>query len=95
MSKKPVLPPEIKKELKTALSPTVAALRRLAEYELEPSIDRRIQRLGEQKEFLGKEEHAELMALVTFAERRTIEKLEAEVALKRLRELIPDLVNRK
>ena len=94
MSKKPVLPPEIKK-LKTALSPTVAALRRLAEYELEPSIDRRMQRLGERKEFLGKEEHAELLALVTFAERRTIEKLEAEVALKRLRELMPELVHRR
>jgi len=47
MSKKPVLPPEIKKELKTALSPTVAALQRLAAYELEPSINRRMQRLGE------------------------------------------------
>lgn len=93
MSKKSILPPEIKKELKTALSPTVAALRRLAEYELEPSINRRMQKLGERKEFLGKEEHAELMALVTFAERRTIEKLEAEVALKRLRELMPELVN--
>jgi hypothetical protein len=95
MPKKSSLPPEIKKELKTALSPTVAALKRLAEFELEPSIDRRMQRLGERKEFLGKEEHAELMALVTFAQRRTIEKLEAEVALKRLRELLPELVNRK
>ena len=95
MPKKFELPPVLRKELKTALMPTVAALRRLADYSLEPSLDRRMQSLGERKEFLSKEEHAELMALVTFAERRTLEKLQAEVALQRLHELLPELVNGK
>jgi hypothetical protein len=47
--------------------------------------------LGENKEFLGPEEHAELMELVDFAQGRTLEKLKALVALKRLREAIPSL----
>jgi hypothetical protein len=47
--------------------------------------------LGERKEFLGKDEHDELLALVTFTQRRSIEKLEAEVALKRLKELLPSV----
>jgi hypothetical protein len=95
MSKKPELPPAVKKQLKTVLLPAVAALRRLADYELKPSLDRRMQRLSERKEFLGKDEHAELLALVTFAERRTLEKLQAEVALQRLHELLPELVRGK
>ena len=95
MSKKPELPAALKKELKTVLTPTVAALRRVADYELEPSLDRRMLSLGERKEFQGKEEHDELMALVTFAERRALEKLQAEVALERLHELLPELVNGK
>jgi hypothetical protein len=45
--------------------------------------------LGENKEFLGKEEHDELMALVAFSERRSIEKLEALVALKQLGKVVP------
>lgn len=47
--------------------------------------------LGERKEFLGKEEHEELLALVAFSQRRSIEKLEAQVALKRLIELLPEV----
>lgn len=47
--------------------------------------------LGERKEFLGKGEHDEFLALVAFAQRRSIEKLDAQVALKRLNELLPDM----
>jgi hypothetical protein len=68
-------------------------LRRLADYELNPSLDRRLQELGERKEFLNAGEHAELMALVAFAQKRTLEKLEAQVALERLREFSPDVVD--
>jgi hypothetical protein len=71
----------------------VAALRRLAEYELDEAINERMIDLGERKEFLDESEHAELMSLVSFSERRTTEKLEAQVALKRLGEVLPEVVN--
>jgi hypothetical protein len=69
----------------------MVTLRRLADYSLDPALDQRMRQLGEQKEFLGPDEHAELMALVAFSEQRSIEKLEAEQALRRLREAFPDL----
>ena len=52
---------------------------------LEPSPHRRMRELGERKEFLSRAEHEELLALVNFAHKRTIEKLEAQAALDRLR----------
>lgn len=76
-----------------ALSSCVSALRRMAGYELDVPIARRLQELSERKEFLEKDEHDELMALVAFAQQRTIEKLEDQVALNRLREILPDMVN--
>ena len=76
----------------SALAQTVKALRRLAGYEIEPAIKERMQDLGERKEFLSVAEHAELMSLIGFAEHRTIERLEAEAALKRLRQFVPQLV---
>jgi hypothetical protein len=91
MTAKPVLPPAIKKVIRSALAPSVSALRRLARYKLEPPLERRMHALGERKEFLGKEEHDELVALVTFAQRRSVEKLEAQVALQRLNEILPDV----
>ena len=45
------------------------------------------------KNFYSAEEHAELMALINFTQKRSIEKLEAEVALERLREFFPDVVD--
>jgi hypothetical protein len=74
------------------MSACVAALRRVAEYRLESPLDLRLQNLSERKEFLGDEEHAELMALLAFSQRRTIEKLEAQVALKQLGEILPEFV---
>ena len=46
----------------------------------------------QRKEFLNEEEHAELLSLVEFARRRTIEKLQAQLALKQLHESVPELV---
>ena len=76
-----------------ALRSCVRPLQRLASYELEPSFDRRMHELGERKEFLNSDEHDELLALVAFVQQRTLEKLEAEVALKHLQEVFPDLVD--
>ena len=48
--------------------------------------------LGERKEYLGAAEHEELLALVTFTQERTLEKLHAELALHELQTLLPDEV---
>ena len=74
-----------------ALGQSVKALRRLADTKLDPALQQRQRDLGERKEFLTQREHEELMALVAFGERRTIERLEAEVALKQLGDLLPGL----
>jgi len=79
--------------LEHALQSCVHTLRRIAGYELPASLDQRMQELGEQKEFLRPAEHEELLALVDFSQQRTIEKLEARVALKRLQEIFPDVVD--
>lgn len=67
------------------------ALRRIAQYRLDPVLDKRMLELGERKEFLNADEHAELMAFVAFTEQRTHEKLEAEIALQRLESAYPEL----
>ena len=79
-------------ELETALGLCVGSLRRIAEYELDDTLNSRIRTLGERKEFLSADEHAELMSLVGFTERRTREKLDARLALKRLGKFLPELV---
>lgn len=76
-----------------ALSSSVSALRRLADYTLPPELDRRILELGERKETLTDEERAELMAWVAFTQQRSVEKLEAQVALRRLATVCPELAN--
>lgn len=77
---------------RAALDACVGALKKVAEYELETPIEQRMRELGERKEWLGPEEHAELMALVEFARKRTHDALEARLALQRLREFDPDAV---
>jgi hypothetical protein len=52
-----------------------------------------MQALGERKEFLSQGEHEELLALVDFAHKRTIEKLEAQAALDRLRAALPGVLS--
>jgi hypothetical protein len=78
--------------VQTALQHGVRALKRVANYFLPPALDRRMQELGERKEYLGPAEHDELLALVTFTEERTLEKLQAELALRELQSLLPDEV---
>jgi hypothetical protein len=73
-----------------ALTTCRSALQRIANYVLDPAIDERMLELGERKEFLAASEHAELDALVRFSQERTIEKLEAELALKQLQAVYPD-----
>jgi hypothetical protein len=75
--------------VQSALRHGVFALQRVANYALPAALDRRMQALGENKEFLGQAEHEELLALVTFTHERTIEKLQAEVALRELQTLLP------
>ena len=67
-------------------------LRRIASYRLPPALDRRLLWLSENKESLTGSEREELLAMVEFAEERTVEKLQARASLKRLAEKWPDLV---
>jgi hypothetical protein len=76
-----------------ALSSSVAALRRVAGYSLDSALDRRILELGERKEFLSPSEQAELLAWIAFTQERSLEKLEAERALRRLLAICPELDN--
>lgn len=78
-------------ELQAAVQACAGTLQKLAQYELDPALDQHMHQLGERKEFLSLAEHEELLALVDFAQKRTIEKLEAQAALARLRTVLPDL----
>jgi len=73
-----------------ALQASKAALRRIASYVLPVELDRRILELGERQAELTDEERAELLAWVEFTQQRTIEKLDAEVALRRLTAEFPE-----
>jgi hypothetical protein len=76
-------------QLHSTLQTCAATLRKLAEYELDPILDERLHQLGEQKEFLSQAEHEELLALVDFVQKRTVEKLEARGALESLHLTFP------
>jgi hypothetical protein len=80
-------------QFQLAIQACAVALRRMADYELDPSLHRRMQELGDRKEFLSQGEHKELLALVDFAHKRTIEKLEAQVALDRLHTVLPGVLS--
>lgn len=71
--------------LQSALRTCERALRRVADYRLDPALDRRMRDLGERKEWLSEAEHDELLALVAFTQQRTLEKLDAEAALQELK----------
>ena len=75
-----------------ALQQGVRALERVSHYVLPVVLDRRMQGLGERKEYLDAAEHEELLALVTFTNERTLEKLQAELALRELQTLLADEV---
>jgi len=76
---------------RAALVSSTATLRRLAAYELPLELDRRVLDLGERKETLTPDERAELLAWVTFTQQRSVEKFEAEVALRRLADVFPEI----
>jgi hypothetical protein len=77
-------------DLEPALRTARRALRRVADYRLDPVLDGRLRDLGERKDQLDPAERAELLALVTFTQQRTQEKLEAELALRQLDAVAPD-----
>ena len=79
-------------DFQEAMASCVAALRRVASYELNPSLAGRMEEMGDRKEFLTPEQHDELMALVAFSQERTIEKLQAQSALNRLSAVFPGVV---
>jgi hypothetical protein len=74
-----------------ALRSCRSALRRIAAFDLDPALNQRLLDMGERKEFLQPDEQAELLALTAFTQQRTVEKLEAELALQRLDALFPDV----
>jgi hypothetical protein len=75
--------------LSSAFEACASALSKIADYELEPFLQKRLQDLEDRTEFLSQSEHDELLALVDFTRKRSIESLEARLALKRLREALP------
>jgi hypothetical protein len=76
--------PTADSKIHSAVEACVSALRRIADYELEPSLQNRLLDLGERKEFLSQPAYDELVALVDFTHKRTIESFEAKIALTRL-----------
>jgi predicted ATPase len=72
----------------------VAALQRVADYRLPRAVDERLLWLGENKELLTEAERAEFLALAEFSEERTLEKVQAQAVLKRVREIYPRMVVR-
>ena len=80
-------------KFQTAIEACTVALRRMADYELNPTLSQRRHELGERKEYLSSDEHEELLAVVDFTQKRTVEKLEAQTALSRLRAALPGLLS--
>jgi hypothetical protein len=80
-------------QFQSTIEACVVALKRMADHELNATLSQRTHELGERKEYLGPEEHEELLALVDFTQKRTVEKLEARAALSRLRAALPDLLS--
>jgi hypothetical protein len=66
------------------------ALRRLAPWALDASLHHRLHDCGARQAFLTPAEYEERLALVACAQQRTSERLEARVALDRLRTALPD-----
>jgi len=71
----------------------VAALRRLATYRLPAGLDQRLLWLSENKETLSEQERDELLALVDFAQDRTVDKLQARALLLKFEDAWPESVS--
>jgi hypothetical protein len=76
--------------IEAALRASYEALREVAAFTLDPSLDQRMLELGEGKEFLDEGEHRALLALADFTQRRTAEKLRAQLALRQIEALYPE-----
>ena len=74
-----------------AVSKSLAAHRRVAAYTLPLALDAKLLDLSERKEALTPAEQAELLGLVSFTQARSIEKAEAELAVRRLTDAYPEL----
>jgi len=79
--------PSSKPNMREALDSGIRALRRLADYQLPAVVQQRLLDLGERKEFLTPEELQELHVLVALSEDRSIDKLQAAIALRQLEEI--------
>jgi len=71
------------------------ALRRVANYVLPATLDRRMLELGERKDTLSQAERDELLSLVEFAQDHLIEKIEAEVTLRELDAPCPIVIDKR
>ncbi len=78
--------------IRSAFEACASTLSKIADYQLEPFLQARLQDLGERKDLLSQTEHDELVALVDFVRKRSIESLEAKLALKQLSDVFPALV---
>ena len=85
-----VSPAVAEPDWRSALETSVSALKRVAGYTLDPALDRRVLDLGERKESLTPAEHAELLAWVAFTQQLSLDKLKAELALRRLAAVYPN-----
>jgi hypothetical protein len=83
--------PKFKRVMRTC----VKTLRDMAAYKFGRAFRKRLRELAENKDSLTKAERVELSYLVDFWQKRTLEKLRAQVALKYLDEILPDLVSSK
>ena len=78
--------------LQVALEAAAETLRRVAAYKLEPDVEQRMLELGGDKEACSPDDRHEYSVLAEFWRKRTLEKLQALNALKRLHEAVPELV---
>ncbi len=74
-----------------ALKACEVALRQVAEYQLPRALQRKLQRMLEQKESLSVAEHQQLLTLVEAVQERSLQKVKSLVALQRLTEAFPEL----
>jgi hypothetical protein len=79
--------------VESVLGDCAVTLRRLAEYRLPPALDQRLLWLSENKESLSEAERHELVALVDLVEEKTLEKLQSQATLRRIRQAFPHLAS--
>jgi len=78
--------------LVSALAEAVAVLRGVAELELDDQLQRRMRALGENKDACTSDERDEHRQLADFWRRQTLRKVRALNVLRRLGEVVPELV---